>query len=83
MLRLFGEGKKQISRRMRRLTADGTYHMVEFTAARVDELGEKECWCILVFRDIQDEFLQEQQRNLGNHTACHSGRVCISDAHIH
>ena len=64
MLRLFGEGKKQISRRMRRLTADGTYHMVEFTAARVDELGEKECWCILVFRDIQDEFLQEQQRNL-------------------
>ncbi|QBE96455.1 ATP-binding protein [Blautia producta] len=64
MLRLFGEGKKQISRRMRRLTAEGNYHMVEFTAARVDKLGEKECWCILVFRDIQEEFLQEQQRNL-------------------
>mgnify|MGYP000066706509 CR=1 FL=1 len=26
--------------------------------------GKRSGWCILVFRDIQDEFLQEQQRNL-------------------
>lgn len=64
MLRLFGEGKKQFSRRLRRLTNDGTYHMVEFTAAKMEQLGEDECWCVLVFRDVQEEYLLEQQRNV-------------------
>lgn len=64
MLRVFGQGKRQISRRLRRLTGDGVYHMVEFTAARVEQLGEGACWCVLVFRDIQEEYLLEQQRNL-------------------
>ena len=65
MLRLFGEGKKQITRRLRRLVGDGTYHMVEFTAAKIEPLGEEdECWCVLVFRDVQDAYLQEQQRNV-------------------
>lgn len=35
MLRIFGEGKTQISKRLRRRMEDGTYHMVEFTAARI------------------------------------------------
>lgn len=61
MLRLFGEGKKQITKRLRRLINGNDYHMVEFTAARIEQLGEKECWCVLVFRDIQDEYLMEQQ----------------------
>lgn len=64
MLALFASGKKQITRRLRRLTKDNTYHMVEFTAARIDRFGEDECWCVLVFRDIQDAFLLEQQRNM-------------------
>ncbi|WP_195376585.1 ATP-binding protein [Anaerotruncus rubiinfantis] len=64
MLRLFGEGKKQISKRLRRLTSDGTYHMVDFHAAKIQALGDAECWCVLVFRDVQDEFLLEQQRNV-------------------
>ena len=64
LLRLFGEGRKQISKRFRRLTGRDTYHMVEFTAARIERANEDECWCVLVFRDIQDEFLLEQKRNV-------------------
>lgn len=64
MLRLFGEGRRLITRRLRRMMEDGSYHMVEFTAARIEKISEKECWCVLVFRDIQEEYLQEQQRNL-------------------
>lgn len=64
MLRLFAEGKKKISKRLRRLTNDGTYHMVEFTAARIEPLDVDECWCVLVFRDIQEEYLLEQQWNV-------------------
>lgn len=64
MLRLFGKGKKQVTRRLRRLTPGGDYHVVEFTAARIDRPGEDSCWCALVFRDIQDEYLMEQQRNV-------------------
>ena len=41
-----------------------TYHMVEFTAARIERANEDECWCVLVFRDIQEEFLLEQKRNV-------------------
>ena len=25
---------------------------------------QNECWCVLVFRDIHEEYLQEQQMNL-------------------
>lgn len=64
MMKLFSEGKRQRTMRMRRKTADGVYHMVEFTAARIDEMGEDECWCVLVYRDVQDEYLQEQQRDM-------------------
>lgn len=64
MLRLFGEGKKRLSRRLRRRTEAGNYRMVEFTAARIERLGGDECWCVLVFRDIQDEYALEQRRNI-------------------
>ena len=40
--------------------------MVEFTAAKIQKTREEECWCVLVFRDVQDEFLMEQQRGLEN-----------------
>ena len=58
MLRMFGEGKKQIVRRLRRLMDNGVYHMAEFMAVRIDQLAEKECWCVLVFRDIDEEYQQ-------------------------
>lgn len=66
MLQRFGKGKKQISRRLRRLNQKkhGTYRMVEFMAARLGEPEENECWCVCVFRDIQDEYEAEQQRNV-------------------
>ena len=58
MLRMFTEGKKQISKRLRRRTTSGTYRM-----ARIGN-QEDECWCVLVFRDVQDEYLLEQERNV-------------------
>ena len=64
MLKMFKAGRRQISKRLRRLTDKGVYHMVEFTAARIEQLGEDEFWCVLVFRDIHDEYLMEQQRNI-------------------
>ncbi|MCC8027712.1 MAG: response regulator [Clostridium sp.] len=64
MLRLFSEGREQIVKRLRRLTSDGAYHMVEFTATRIRKMEEDQCWCVLVFRDIQEEYLLEQQRNV-------------------
>ncbi|MCD7994916.1 MAG: hybrid sensor histidine kinase/response regulator, partial [Clostridia bacterium] len=63
MLRMFTEGKQQISKRLRRRTDSGSYHVVEFTAARIGN-QEDECWCVLVYRDVQDELLQEQERNV-------------------
>lgn len=63
MLRMFGEGKKQIVRRLRRLMDNGVYHMAEFMAVRIDQLAEKECWCVLVFRDIDEEYQQEVEKN--------------------
>ena len=63
MLCMFTEGKKQITRRLRRRADNGTYRMVEFTAARIGN-QEDECWCVLVFRDVQDELLLEQERNV-------------------
>ena len=68
MIKLFGEGKRHITRRLRRILSDGTYHMVEFSAALLDSKEDRQenrdIWCVLVFRDIQDEFLLEIQRNL-------------------
>ena len=64
MLKLFQSGKRQISKRLRRMTDTGEYHMVEFSATRLDHLSEDEYWCVLVFRDINEEYLQEQKTNL-------------------
>lgn len=63
MLCMFAEGKKHITRRLRRRTDGGSYRMAEFTAARIGN-QEDECWCVLVFRDVQDELLLEQERNV-------------------
>lgn len=63
MLCMFTEGKKQITRRPRRRADNGSYRTVEFTAARIGN-QEDECWCVLVFRDVQDELLLEQERNV-------------------
>ncbi|MCH1981604.1 ATP-binding protein [Ruminococcus sp. OA3] len=63
MLRIFGEGRRRIIRRLRRLMDDGVYHMVEFMAVRIDQLANNECWCVLVFRDIQEEYQQEVEKN--------------------
>lgn len=63
MLRLFASGKNVISRRLRRMTEDGTYHMVEFTAAKIEDFSENECWCALVYRDINEAYLQERKMN--------------------
>lgn len=64
MLRLFGAGRRQISKRLRRLTDDGTYHMVEFTATQLEQFEDQDCWCVLIYRDIQEEYLLEQKMNL-------------------
>ena len=64
LLRLFGEGRKQITKRLRRLTEKNVYHMVEFTATRIEKFGDNECWCVLIYRDVQDEYLLEQQRDM-------------------
>lgn len=63
MLRVFSSGKKQIIKRLRRKTRDGVYHMVEFSAARLEDFG-CDCWCALVFRDVNEEYLQECRRDL-------------------
>ncbi len=64
MLRLFGEGRKQITKRLRRKTENGSYHMAEFTAAKIESPDKDECWCVLVFRDIQEQYLLEQRRSV-------------------
>lgn len=64
LLFYFGKGKKQITRKLRRISNDGSYHMVEFTAAKIDPLGDEEYWCVLVFRDVQEEYILEQQKNV-------------------
>ena len=64
MLRLFREGKQKITRRLRRLVDDGTYHMVEFTSAKIEPLEDDDCWCVLVFRDVQEEYLQQRRRDI-------------------
>lgn len=64
LMKAFGEGKKQVSRRLRRLAEDGSYHMVEFTATRIDELGGDDIWTVIVHRDVQEEYLEEQRTSL-------------------
>ena len=64
LLYYFGKGKKQITQKLRRISNDGSYHMVEFTAAKIDPLGDEEYWCVLVFRDVQEEYILEQQKNV-------------------
>ena len=63
LLRRFGEGRRQVTRRLRRRMDDGAYHLVEFTAVRVSP-WEEHCWCALVFRDVNEEYLLQQRRDL-------------------
>lgn len=74
MLEYFEEGKRQIVRRMRRMMEDGKYHMVEFAATRIEELGE-DCWTVLVFRDINEEHLQELNRNVEMENLATAARI--------
>ncbi|MCQ4637092.1 ATP-binding protein [Anaerovorax odorimutans] len=64
MIAQFAEGKEQISKRLRRLMDDGVYHMVEFTAAKIRQTDESQCWCVLIFHDVNTSYLQEQRRNV-------------------
>lgn len=64
LLKHFGEGRKHISMRMRRKTEEGGYHVMEFTAAKLEDPKLEECWCVLVYRDVNDDFLLEKQRNV-------------------
>lgn len=63
MLEAFEHGKKRITKRLRRLSPDGSYRMAEFAAARIGR-EEEDCWCVLVFHDVHEEFLMEQQLNV-------------------
>lgn len=74
MLRIFKSGKNQIAKRLRRKMGDGTYHMVEFTATRTLELGD-EYWCVLVFRDVNEEYLLERKRDLDMSQLATAARV--------
>lgn len=64
MLANFKKGRQHIIKKMRRLMGDGAYHMVEFTAARIESHDEEEYWGVLVYRDVNEEFLQEQKRSM-------------------
>lgn len=64
MLEAFGSGKRRITRRLRRLSQDGSYRIAEFAAARIGRADEKDCWCVLVYHDVHDEALLEQQLNV-------------------
>lgn len=63
MLRLFHEGKERISKRLRRLMNGREYRMAEFTSSRI-HTTDGDCWCVLVFRDVNEEYLLEQKKNL-------------------
>ena len=64
MIKKFHEGRRKITKKMRRLVDDGTYHMVELTAARIPGYSEEEYWAVLVYSDINEEYLQEQKMNV-------------------
>lgn len=61
LLCAFAEGREYVARRLRRLTADGSYHMVEFDMIRIYPREGQDIWGMLVFRDIQEEYLREQK----------------------
>ncbi|MDO5601482.1 MAG: ATP-binding protein [Oscillospiraceae bacterium] len=64
LLKIFSQNKKQVLKRLRRLMKDGTYHMVEFSATRLENQETADIWCVMVFRDVQEEYLQECQRDM-------------------
>lgn len=64
MIKAFQKGRKKITKKMRRLVDDDTYHMVELTAARIPGYSEEEYWAVLVYSDINEEYLQEQRMNV-------------------
>lgn len=64
MLAAFGRGKKRLTRRLRRLSQDGSYRIAEFAAARIGQADGEDCWCVLVYHDVHDEALLEQQLNV-------------------
>lgn len=63
LLSLFESGKNKITRRLRRKMGDGNYHMVQFAGSRI-ETADDCCWCVLMFQDVNEEYLFEQQKNL-------------------
>lgn len=62
MIQAFLEGKKQITKRLRRLVKQGEYHMVEFTSARVEVGNDPSLWCILVYRDVNEEYIRQREQ---------------------
>lgn len=64
---------------MRRMVDDGTYHMVEFTATRIEDKQE-DCWCVLVFTDIHEEYLHEMERNVEMSQPGHCREGSLRDA---
>ncbi|MDR0948835.1 MAG: response regulator [Lachnospiraceae bacterium] len=50
--------------RVRRMSEYETYHVVEYTASRVDLYGSDELWCVLSCKDIHDQVLMEQKKNM-------------------
>lgn len=61
LLCAFAEGRGYVGRRLLRLAADGTCHMAEFDMIRIYPRESQDVWGVLVFRDIQEQYLQEQR----------------------
>ncbi|MDR2045216.1 MAG: response regulator [Clostridium sp.] len=61
---IFGEGKERISKKFRCMTELGTYRMMEFFANRVEQYQVEDSWCVLVSKDVHEEFLREQHSNM-------------------
>lgn len=64
MLKAFRRGRNQISKKMRRKMEDGRYHWVEFMATRIQNYGAGDIWAVLIYRDINEEYQEEQKRNV-------------------
>lgn len=76
MLRAFRQGTKQVTKRLRRLVTGDIYHMVEFTATRIDIQEDEGIWCVLVYRDVNDEYLLQQKQEERERAA----KVILEDA---
>ncbi len=74
MLRIFKSGKNQIAKPLRRKMGTGFLALVEFTATRTLELGD-EYWCVLVLRDVNEEYLLERKRDLDMSQLATAARV--------